>query len=563
MAKLSDKQFDRLHTAIEWSNRQLAYPRGKRVSAIKELVGKHYMEGGSQKIMPVNALKLAVDIFVRHLAARNPQAMFSTTNPELKVVAKEFEVAVNQIPEEIDLNRTLRQVVTEAIFSPVGVVKCGLHSSGSIMGHAYGKPFVDCITLDDYFCDLSAKSWDQIQYEGNDYWMEFEDFEETAWTNKKDVKADPFETTGLQGEKQAGTVTANSTADVFRERIWLRDVWLPKEGILVTYGVKSKKIFNVVELGSDTPEPYIRLGFTYVPGNLLALPPIATWRDLNELSNAVFRKLGMSADAYKEVLGFTTSDDANITAFKNAQHGSGMKFTGAKPEKMTAGGIDTKSLAFWLQLKELQSYYGGNYDSTGGLAASTSTIGQDKLLAEAAGAQLRDMSDQTTDFIKKVFKALAYYEWGDPVKTRSLTKAIPGMSDKIPFEWGPGKKRGNFSDYNIEIDAYSRQDKSPQIQLQKLGAVMQQYVLPLAPMIQQAGGMIDVEALMRNVAKYANLPELAEVVTFPADPVQPQQGSTTQQQYIGAPKTPGGGGSGSQGPSQADAMVQQLMSQAE
>jgi hypothetical protein len=533
-----EKQLNKLHTAVDWSISQLEVPRTKRVEAVKDLVGKHYMAGGSDRIMPVNATKMALDIYVRYLAARNPRGLFSAKYPEFVPTAKNFELAVNQIPDEIGLGQTLRQIITESIVSPMGIAKCGLSATGSILGHAYGEPFVDCITLDDYFCDLSARNWEQVQFEGNDYWMEFEDFKEWIPSeHRKDVRFDSYEISGEHGEVRANSLTANSTADVYRERIWLRDVWLPKERILLTYGIKSKKLFNVVEYDDDMPEPYIKLGYTIVPGNLLPLPPVASWRDLNELGNALFRKLGASADAYKEVLNFAGGDDEGVNAFKMARHGDGINTGGMKqPEKWSAGGIEPKALVFYQQVKELFSYFAGNVDSLGGLAQQTQTIGQDRLLAESAGAQLRDMSDQVIDFVRKIFKALAYYEWTNPVKTRTIKKDVAGQT--IDVEWNQDTKKGNFDYYDIDIDVYKMQDDSPGLRLQKLGAVMQQYVLPLMPVIQQNGGNFDVEALIKTVAKYASLPELETIVTFPDDPVPQQQASGSTQQYIGAPRTP-------------------------
>lgn len=549
----------KLHAAIDWSIKQLDVPRKKRVEAIKDLVGKHYTANGSAQIMPVNMSKLAVDIHVRYLAARNPRCLMSAKRPEYAPTAKNFELAVNQIPDEIYLSQTLRQIVTESLLSPMGIAKCGLHTTGNVGGYDYGEPFVDCVTLDNYFCDLSAKNWEQVQFEGNDYWMEFEDFEK--WIDaaeRKGVKADPHEILGEHGEMQAPSITADSTAEVYRERIWLRDVWLPKERKLVTYGVKTKKVFNVVEYDEGVPEPYIKLWFTCVPGNLLALPPIASWRDLNELGNAMFRKLGASADAYKEVLVFAGGDDAGTSAFKAARHGDGINAGGMKaPEKWSAGGIEPKSLLFYQQVKELFSYFAGNLSSLGGLAPMTQTIGQDRLLSEAASAQLRDMSDQTIDFVRKVFQALAYYEWTNPIKSRRLKKDVAGQ--KIDVDWNQDAKKGDFSYYDVDIDVYKMQDDSPGLRLQKLGAVMQQYVRPLLPVIQQSGGNFDIEALMKIVSQYASLPELETIITFPDDPApQMQQAGNSMQQYIGTPKSPQGEEPQGVAP---DGMSQDMMSQ--
>jgi hypothetical protein len=394
--------------------------------------------------------------------------------------------------------------------------------------------------------------------------MDYEDFESAEWLDKKekkDIKYDIADVTGPQGETLAKSISGgNSSPEVFKERVLLRDVWLPKEKTLITYAVKSKKILASVTREDDAPPPYYRLGFIYVPGNLLPLPPVAGWKDLNDVGNAVFRKLGSSADAFKEVLGFNSGDDSNVEAFQQARHGSGIKYTGAEPKRLTAGGIDRTSLAFYLQVKELQSYFSNGMDSLGGLAPMSSTIGQDKLLADSASAQMRDMTDQTIDFIRDLFKALAYYEWNNPVKKRKLSKPVAGTDINVPVEWDQDAKQGEFKDFDIDIDVYSLPDNSPSLQLQKMGVFVQQYVLPFVPAIQQAGGNIEVEKILETAARLANMPEAKTFVSFPDDPVPMQGGGGSQMQYTGVPGGAGGGGtpSGSQaGPN--DGMMEALL----
>ena len=556
---ISDKQFNRLTESIDWSAKLFSKPRQDRITAIKNLVGKHYMENGNKKIMPVNGIKLQVDIYTRYLAAKHPRAMLSTDNPDLQPTAIDFELALNQVPDEIGLDNTLERCVTEALISPLGIVKCGLAQVGNIMGYDYGEPFVDNITLDDYFCDMSARDWHLRQYEGNDYWMEYEDFKNLEWDNMKDVGPDEQEFITEDGDAHASSVSVKSNAKPFRERIWLRDIWLPKEGLMLTYGIKTKKLFNVVQYDDGEPNPYMHLGFFWVPGNLLPLPPIASWIDLNELNNALFRKLGYSADAYKRISLFHNGDDNEIMAFKNTRHGEGCKYTGAKPEEVEVGGIDPRSLVFQKLVKEYQSYYSGSIDSLGGLSPMSSTIGQDKLLADSASAQVKKMADKTSDFIKDIFKALAYYEWNNPIKTRTIKKPLPNNAGTINFPWNQESRQGKFTDYNIGINIYSLQDDSPMTQLQKLGAFMQQYVYPAVPAIQQMGGFIDWRFIIKEAARLANFSNIGDkIVQFPDDPIQ--QDKTNQQQYIGAPKTPQTGEQARvEQQSQDQQMINQLM----
>lgn len=524
MAFLSSKKFERLERSIDWSQKQLVFPRKKRMEAVKQFMGSHYAENGSEKIVPVPFLALAVMVYLRQLVPNSPRAMFTADSDRLRPVASTFELAINKIPEEIKLSRTLRKMVAEAMFSPWGVVKCGLHTVGKALGHEYGEPFVDLVTFEDYFVDMSAKNPDEIDYEGNDYWIDYESLMESkeivSGTRDK-LSPDDRTYVGPNGEDRADSSTTDSTAETYKDKLWARDVWLPDENLLVTYGITSKKVIFERELKGPPRGPYHKLSFIDVPSESMALPLVSLWRDLHELANALFRKLGNQADSQKTVLGFDGDNEENVNNFQNARDGDGISWTGRKPEQLTAGGIDRNTLAFQLQCRELFSYFANNLDSLGGLAASTETIGQDRLISEASTAQLKDMAESVTDVSQGIFTALAYYEWHDPVKRRRLEKPIPGTDMAIPIEFGPEMKIGSFDLYDLKIDVYSMQDDSPGTKLQKLDLFVNKFVLPLGELATQTGGVIQVEKIFSLASKYMNFPEAEEIVVFVDNIAQP------------------------------------------
>jgi len=513
---LSDKQFKQLHESIVWSERQLEKPRLKRVENISQFVGYHYSDHGTDKRIPVSFIKLAVNIFSRLLAPKAPRALITTKEDWLKPTAAALELAVNEIPGEIDLQTTMKALVIEALFS-CGWVKVGLHRVGEILGHDFGEPFVDIVTLDDIVIDMGAKSPELIQYIGNTYWLDYEEVMDSPWfpkKNKTDLKSDEYKITGDGGERRAEGISVDGSVELFRKKIQLRDIWLPKERLMVTYGVQTKRRLKVFKLDSPEQGPYLQLAFDRVPGNILPLPPVLMWRDLHDLANSLFRKLGDEADAQKTVLGFSSSDDEAVTNFKNAKDGDGIVYPGQEPKTLKAGGIEPNTLAFFLQVKDLTSYFALNLDSLGGLSPQAETLGQEKLLSEATGAQMRDMAAEVIAFSKKLFKTLAYYEWHDVVRDRQLEKSIPGTDISIAIPWNRQSRLGKFEQYNLDIDVYSLQDDSPSLKLQKLFMMLERLVFPLMPAIQQQGGSLDAQKILQIAAKYADFQELNDIVLF-------------------------------------------------
>ncbi|TSA48987.1 hypothetical protein D4R47_04630 [archaeon] len=506
--------FEDLRTAVDWSVRQLGTPRNKRIEAIRQYVGSHYAEGGTDKVVPTNFLELAITIYVQQLAAQSPQALISTKIPALKPHAKAAEIAINQIPAEIKLGDTLRRAVIEALFS-FGVVKTGLCSYGhEFMGHDCGQAFADLVGVDDYFCDMSATTREAMQFEGDDYWLNIEDARDLYDGKRSSIEPDPHTIHGDAGEQRAESVSSDEGASLYREKVHLRDVWLPRNGKVLTYGIKSFKIFNIVNWDGPEDGPYHMLGFSEVPGNLLPLPPVALWRDLHELGNNLFRKLGRQADAKKTVAAFQGGNDDDVNRLQMAKDGEGIQYNGQKPESITVGGIDPATLAFFLQVKDNFAYFAGNLDTLGGLAPMTDTVGQDKLLTEAASARVNFMQGQTFGFVNSIFKSLAWYEWTDPVRKRSVDKPVKGSTIFVNQEWSEETREGDWLDYHFEIDAYSMQADSPQTKLQKIGQALERYIFPSIPLIQQQGGSIDFEELTSLISRLGNIPELNDIVRF-------------------------------------------------
>jgi hypothetical protein len=517
--------FRDLREAVDWSIRQLQTPRRNRIEAIRQYVGSHYADGGSDKHVPTNFLELAVLIYSRQLAARAPRVLVSARNRALRPYAKTMELALNQLPDEIGLGDTLYKAVVEALFS-FAVVKVGISPASMVLGEVYGEPFVDIVGIDNYFLDMTAKHEKAVQYEGNDYWMMVDDAR--ALFNTGRIEADKHTNINDQGDEQAQIVTTDEGGSAYKDRVFLRDVYLPRENKVVTYGVTSKEIYNITDWDGPEHSPYHRLGFSDVPGNLLPLPPVALWRDLHELGNNLFRRLGRQADSKKNVAAFSGGNDDAVEALKKAEDGDGIRYNGPKPEQIVVGGIDAPTLAFYLQVRDLFSYFAGNLDTLGGLAPMTETVGQDKLLSEAASVRVQYMADRTMAFVRDIFKALAWYEWTDPVRVRNVTKLVRGTDLGVTIKWSADTREGDFLDYNFDIDVFSMQDNRPSMKLQKIGTALERFVFPVLEPIMQQGGQIDFKRLIEIVAELSDTPELNDVVVFAEPPsATPVAGNAT------------------------------------
>lgn len=498
----------KLSQSITWSNQKLEKARKERLKVIKQFVGAHYADKGADKKVPVNLLEMAVSIYLRLLAARAPKCIVGTDNPALRPFAADMEIVLNQLPKEIDLRSTLRRAVVEAMFS-MGVVKVGI--GGTNDNRNIGdEPFVSVVQLDDYFCDMSARSWGEVQYEGNDYWLSTEEVKKLYG---KDLAYEDYNGTGVDGQEQTNSITNSESGEVLFPRVRLRDVYIYATNRLITYAPATNTVLRDVHWDGPEGSPYLRLCFSEVPGNLLPLPPVAVWQDLHDLSNSLFRKLSHQATSHKRVAAFQGGNDEDITRLKVATDGEGIRYNGGKPEVIEMGGVNQPTLAFALTIRDLFNAIAGNLDALGGLSAQADTASQEKLVSEAASARLKDMGDCVVEFTKAIFRRLAWYVWTDPVRERRYVKVFSAKHGiAVNKLWTPETRDGDYLDYNFDIDVFSMQDDGPATRVQKLMTFIERVILPFQPMMEAQGIAIDLKAVVDYIARNSNMPELSTMV---------------------------------------------------
>ena len=524
----------KLNQSIAWSNQKLEKARQERLKVIRQFVGAHYADKGAEKKVPINLLEMAISIYLRLLAARAPKCVVGTDNPSLRPFAADMEIILNQLPKEIDLRSTLRRAVVEAMFS-MGVVKIGI--GGTNDNRNIGdEPFVSVVQIDDYFCDMSARSWGEVQYEGNDYWLSTEEVKQLYG---KDLTSEDYNGTGVDGQEQANSITNSESGEVLFPRVRLRDVYIYATNRLITYAPGTDTILRDIHWDGPEGSPYLRLCFSEVPGNLLPLPPVAVWQDMHDLSNSLFRKLSHQATSHKRVAAFQGGNDEDILRLKTATDGEGIKYNGGKPEVIEMGGVNQPTLAFALTVRDLFNAIAGNLDALGGLSAQADTAAQEKLVSEAASARLKDMGDCVVEFSKAIFRRLAWYVWTDPVRERKYVKVFSAKHGiAVNKLWTPETRDGDYLDYNFDIDVFSMQDDSPATRVQKLMTFLERVILPLQPMMEAQGMAIDAKSVVDFIARNTNMPELPAMVVSLQNPEQgrPPSGGSPHPQY--ATKSP-------------------------
>ncbi|MBE7558239.1 hypothetical protein HS125_04565 [bacterium] len=541
MERFDEERLSRLRLAIDYSRRKLEPFRQRRMAALRQFVGSHYSDDGSSVPEPVNLLELATGVYVRQLVAKNPRVLIQTSYRGLKPRARLFELAANHMIEEIRLDETLRRVLMEAIFS-VGIVKVGENISGAVeIGgylHDVGQPYCDVVALDDFVVDLNARTWEEVAFIGNRYRMPLEDARSCGLFDPdvvKQLSATPRSAYNEFGDERAESLSVGTDSDPeeYCDYVELLDLWLPRENLFMTLAWDQENLRPLRVGPWQGPEwgPYLILSFCDVPGNLMPLPPVAVWMELHNVANAIYRKLVRQAERQKDITAAApgSENDARPSSGAGRRRRRGPHQDRIKP--VSYGGADVGTLQFGMHLRDLFVYHAGNLDLLGGLSPQSETLGQDQLLAENASLRLADMTDRVYRFVRQVMRSLCWYLWYDPLIEIPFTFRVAGLGIEVPMAFDATAREGDFLDYNIDIEPYSMQHESPGRRLSKVMEVVNGVIAPFAPFMAEQGIAPDFEGILRIIARYANMPELEELVQIQA-PRQPEPGMIRPQPVV-------------------------------
>lgn len=557
---LNTEGYHRLRTALRWSRERQTGFVEQRNRAIREFLGRNYGTENKLEKTPINMVELMVNVYMQQLVARAPRAMVTTHHRQFKPTATNFALAMDVQFKEMDLHNSLWDAILEAMFS-MGVMKVGLNRSGGVeiggYNHDVGSPFGDAVAFDDYYVDMTVAKREMVAFEGDRYriplWQlrESNDYNQAAVKRLKPTDYDPFTEDGTERSQTFAGLDSGTTEE-FHESVDVLDLWLPHENLFVTIpyqeqgsisGNISHLILREQEWSGPERGPYHTLAFGRAPGNLLPPNPVSHLIDLHDLINRLWRKLGRQAERQKDVN--YAQQGAETDAERILDAGDGETVLVQNPDAIRTakhGGIDQSNLAFLLTARDNFSWLAGNLDSLGGLSPSAETATQDELISQSASKRLASMQDEVMNFVSGIVEDIALYMWNDPLINLPYTKRIPGTDVELDNVWTEADREGDFLDYNFKIQPYSMVHQSPATKLQTIRQVWAELITPNAQLMQAQGIELNFEGMLRTVAKYADLPEIEDLVDFggagldpnqqPLVPEAPAQPAKTSREYI-------------------------------
>ena len=169
----------RLRNGIRYCREKLEPFREERAEAVKQYLGGHYGHNRNKVETPTPFLRLAVNIYTRHLIAQNPKALVTTMSKQLKPMAKIFELDLEDRIGSLELDKVLQRWVMNAIFS-VGIIEVArdYQTSLEIEGEEYiiTDLKTEDVSIADWVVDINASRYRKAEFAGYRARLNYDDF---------------------------------------------------------------------------------------------------------------------------------------------------------------------------------------------------------------------------------------------------------------------------------------------------------------------------------------------------------------------------------------------------
>lgn len=524
---MPDYDVHKLCEAIRASNTVLGVVRRNRLAIERECAGHLYTEGGSERPIKVNLLSQYKETFENLLVANEPRYLLDTLDIEAAAAVRVEQDWLNEQACRMELGTTGRMVVGNALTAYSGICKVALASpceaATLAWGISAGEPIATAIDIDDFVYGTAARTFASTEFMGHRYRCPLDVAKKMYGRRAKDLVAEePSQFDKQTGEEKIDQLFHGTyQPEEFEEHVDLWEIYLPRHQVVVTLSdsdihqagenQRAKALWEQKWVGPPWG-PYIFLSFNRVAGAALGKAPMQDLYELHCDYNNAHRKVAFTLKNLKENIVYPRNQSKDAEELQKANHLSYAPVE--NPEMIKAvsmGGATIQPLMVTAQgFRQLFDTMGGNLSLLRGAAAQSKTATQDKILNQNAGGTVNAMQGKVETFMSKLGESMLWFAHHHPELVMESRYEAPGSRGRTRRLYPPGSARTParnhpFHRSRLTIDPFSIRHRGPEEMLGTINQIVGQ-LMPMLPMLQQSGQMLDANLLVQIQSELANLP---------------------------------------------------------
>ena len=538
---------------VERSEFRMARYRASANNMIRSWCGPYYNTGTSMPASadPVNTLMTIGSIILPNIVGTNVLCKITPRNKRsLRFFAKRLELRVNQALKEMRFGHRISRGAVQSLFS-CGLFKTSmsakpLRADFEDWQQDPGVPFTDPISMDDWVFDPDCKFLPAAHWQGHMYMLRYVDALESGEFDNNELARIRNDYMQMIEKLRSSEISRSDPyfGDEYVTYLRLCEVHLKDEKMVVTLpGNPSSTTKFLKERSYEGPEGgmYDSLGYHYPPDNPLAVPPLAHVMDMHMAINSVVRKIRRRAETAKSfVLASMAAGEKDVKAVRDVSDGDVLQIAADVNhfKQVDLGGNSRDTYDSLAQLREIENWIAGNPEAVGGLKAEAKTLGQDEMKLQQANIRLWQMNTCVRTVQRELLQKMAWHIWEDRSTDAELEMSLPSGT-KVYLDWQANHREGEFSEYILDVVPYVPQSDNPIQQYQRTMELVNNVLMPLAPLSAQIGVHVDVPALIESMGEKLDLHDLWRWFKVQAPVEQPAQIAPG-----GSQGQPGGGSPG-------------------
>jgi len=476
--------------------------RNARLMFLRNYVGQYYdSDHGEVGTEALNLIFNAIRTLIPTLVMTNPKHNVHSKYLAYKPYADMLSLALTQHDKEIDITDTYTRVLVDALFT-LGIMKTGLAESDSV--YAFddydrvdtGEIYTEVVDFDNFVVDPRSKEhlFKDAQFLGDRICVPRKKLLESGLYKNDLIEKLPRAGTEQSKYDRASKLSMGSLKSYnvydLQDEVEIMELWVPGENMTVTVpGAKNTQYRDFLRVddyyGPDSG-PYTLLALTPpVPNNPLPVPAVGIWNDLHTLANRMAKKIIDQAERQKDVVGYKRSaaDDAQ----EALDAGDGEAVAMDDPEGLRVHSFGGQQNSNEVHLANLEGWFNmmaGNPNTTAGVSQDANSATQAKILATNASVGLEHMKSLLYRAAQKEGQKRAWYMHTDPfihvplisrqtipaqytMTPNGPVVSEPARQEEVQIYLTPEARKGDFLDYNFDIEPESMGHKDQNTRYQQ------------------------------------------------------------------------------------------------
>jgi hypothetical protein len=483
---------------------------------------------------PINLMGMTHRAMSRGLFMRDPRAMANTQVPQWKSFSEDAVIALNQTIIESEFGRTIGEVVDQSLYS-IGALDMTADYVGTPTGMRQ-KLCLESVPFPDLIWDPDCNRIQDSDYIGRRIYLPIVDVRQHPLFDPKTREQVQTTRGDFRPDDRVSNFQRIGSSPISRQLydyVELYRVLDRRRQVLYAWPSRQKDL-KLMDMAWNGPEhgPIRFLHYTCPPGHPFPKAPMQDVYRLHRATNILLARAMRQQQAAKGVLLYNSASKDEAKDMVDALDLQSILQEHGALRWAHVGGAAPDTVSMAELTRKLFSYAVGNLDQLLGLGSQAPTLGQERMLSEASNANMKDMGEVVYQFVKGAVNDAYWFNVRDPKTNDTLWKKIGQTGVSYPVAWSP-EKRSQIAQmrFQIDVEPYSYRARTPDGRLADLLGSLQ-VLGGYMPMMMAQGISIDMEAVVRTIAQYRDLPELYDVLILNQDPQRlmqllgPKQGQT-------------------------------------